>query len=222
YMEHVKNVVVPELSVQSKEEKEQFQVKLADAKRPDSTITCKCRVIEDEKGLNYISLLYKVVVQDADDDEMQVIRDLFSSTIFDPNVKDGLRWPLGKANSGGQYSVVAIWHTKTKAYNSSSTRLKLREANRFDFRETASEVTRDVNVMLTGLENLGFRAGLRVGCKYLGLGFGAGLGKVGMRVGRLGMGLGIRVGQRGWIGGCLAGGGQEWRCWAGLRVGFRD
>ncbi|KAL2894506.1 TSA1-like protein [Bienertia sinuspersici] len=85
---------------------------------------------------------------------MQVIRDLISSTIFDPNVKGGLRWPLGKANSGGHYSVVAIWHTKPEAYNSSSTKLKLREANRFDFRETASEVTREVNLMLTGLKNL--------------------------------------------------------------------
>ncbi|KAL2931075.1 putative L-type lectin-domain containing receptor kinase I.10, partial [Bienertia sinuspersici] len=113
-MEQVKNVVVPELSVQSKEEKEQFQVK---------------------------------------DEEMKAIRDLISSEKFDPNVKGGLRWPLAKANSGGQYRVIVIWHTKIEAYNSSSTRLKLREVNRFNFRETAGEVTRDVNLMLIGSSN---------------------------------------------------------------------
>ncbi|KMT13855.1 hypothetical protein BVRB_4g076990 isoform A [Beta vulgaris subsp. vulgaris] len=98
-----------------------------------------------------LALCTKRIFGALQDEEEQNIRDLISSAIFDPNVKGGLRWPLGKANSGGHYSVVGIWHTKTKAYSSSLYRLKLREADRYDFRTSTGEVTREAVVKLAGI-----------------------------------------------------------------------
>jgi hypothetical protein len=82
------------------------------------------------------------------DDEMNSIRDLINSAVLDSDMKGGLRWPLGKASSGGRYSVTGAWHTVTKAYKSSSFRLKVRDADRFDFRSGAGEAAREIYLKL--------------------------------------------------------------------------
>ena len=82
------------------------------------------------------------------DDDMKSIRDLISSAILDPEVKGGLRWPLGKAASGDKFAVVGVWHTVVKSYKNPSLRLKIRDADRFDFRASTGEASKEIIVML--------------------------------------------------------------------------
>ena len=82
---------------------------------------------------------------------MQSIRSLINSAILDPDVKGGLRWPLGKASSGGRYYVVGVWHTIAKDYKSSSLSLKVRHADRYDFRTSIGEATREINLKLKNI-----------------------------------------------------------------------
>lgn len=81
-------------------------------------------------------------------DETVSIGDVINSAELDSGVKGGLRWPLGKASSGGRYSVCGVWHTITKAYKTSSVKLKTRHADRFDFRSGTGEATREVYLKL--------------------------------------------------------------------------
>ncbi|XP_037493899.1 uncharacterized protein LOC119369057 isoform X2 [Jatropha curcas] len=139
YMELIIDEVVPKIGVDFEEEKEVYHVKLSDNTRPDSTISCKCSVKTDKK-----LLLYKV-------DEMNKIRDLIDSAVLDSDVKGGLRWPLGKTTSGNRYTVVGVWHTIAKAYKNPSVRLKVRHADRFDFRTGTGESTREIYLKLKGV-----------------------------------------------------------------------
>jgi len=82
------------------------------------------------------------------DEEMNSLRDLINSAVLDSDIKGGLRWPLGKACSGGRYSVIGVWHTVTKAYKSSSFRLKARDGDRYDFRIGTGETTREIYLKL--------------------------------------------------------------------------
>nr|XP_028946018.1 uncharacterized protein LOC103451111 isoform X5 [Malus domestica] len=137
YKEKIVKEVVPKVGVDFEEEKDVYQVKLSDSTRPDSTLSCKCRVMKEHGMLQ----LYK-------DDDMQSIRDLISLAILDPDVKGGLRWPLGKESSGDKYKVVGVWHVIANTYKNSSLRLKVRHADRFDFRTLTGEATWETSLML--------------------------------------------------------------------------
>ncbi|XP_068341426.1 uncharacterized protein [Pyrus communis] len=100
------------------------------------------------KNLDLRLMLCTKIVTAFADDEMQSIRDVISLAIQDSNVKGGLRWPLGKAFSGGRYKVVVIWHTITTTYENPSLKLKLRHANRFDFTTSAGETGWEVRLFL--------------------------------------------------------------------------
>ena len=82
---------------------------------------------------------------------MQSIGNLIDSAVLDPDMKGGLRWPLGKASTGNRYSVVGVWHTTATAYQSSSIRLKVRYADRFDFRTGYGETSKEVVLKLKGM-----------------------------------------------------------------------
>lgn len=82
---------------------------------------------------------------------MQHIQDLIQSAVLDPNVKGGLRWQFGKPASGGRFAVIAVWHTKTKSYTTSSLRLKVRYADRFNFRTSTGESASEVFLKLKGI-----------------------------------------------------------------------
>lgn len=75
---------------------------------------------------------------------MKSIRDLINSAILDSDVKGGLRWPLCMTSSGDKYTVVGVWHIKATAYVSPSLRLKVRHADRFNFKTCTGEVSREV------------------------------------------------------------------------------
>ncbi|KAL7215556.1 hypothetical protein ACSBR1_027668 [Camellia fascicularis] len=78
-----------------------------------------------------LMLCTKRIVTDLTDDEKCNIRSLINSAVLDPDVKGGLRWPLGEESSGDRYTV--------------------RHADRFDFRTSAGEVTEEVSVKMTGI-----------------------------------------------------------------------
>lgn len=76
---------------------------------------------------------------------------MISSAVSDQELKGELRWPLGKASSGERFTVVGVWHTSAKSFRKSSIRLKVRHADRFDFRSSSGEVSREVIVKMSGI-----------------------------------------------------------------------
>ena len=79
------------------------------------------------------------------------LKSLVSSAVIDPDVKGGLRWPLGKKSIGERFSIVGVWHTNYKAFRSETLRLKLRHADRFDHRSSTGEVSNEVTFKLIGM-----------------------------------------------------------------------
>jgi hypothetical protein len=82
------------------------------------------------------------------------IESLVSSAILDPNVKGGLRWPLGKESISERFSIVEVWHTNYKAFRNETLRLKLRRGDRFDHRSSTGEVSNEVTFKLTVISNI--------------------------------------------------------------------
>ncbi|XP_015159254.1 uncharacterized protein [Solanum tuberosum] len=85
------------------------------------------------------------------DEEINGIKDLIGSAILDSEVQGGLRWPIGKDSSGGQYAVIGIGHTTAKSYRNSSIRFKLWHADRFDFKSSAGEDTQEIFLKMPGI-----------------------------------------------------------------------
>ncbi|XP_010247074.1 PREDICTED: uncharacterized protein LOC104590204 isoform X2 [Nelumbo nucifera] len=175
YMEGILGNVAPNIGVDFDEEKEYYHVKVFDKSRPDTTISCKCTALKGgelelhkielsavrhlvadisclEKNLDLRLMLYtKVTLTALTDDEKLSLSHLIKSAIIDPNVKGGLRWPLGKECFGDKYSVVGAWHTKAKAFKNLYMKLKVRDADRFDFRTSMGEFSREVGLKMTGI-----------------------------------------------------------------------
>lgn len=82
---------------------------------------------------------------------MQSLKNLINSAVLDPGVKGGLRWPLGKSNSGDRYHVSGVWHTEIKLYESTSLRLKVRHADRFSFESSTGESAVEITLKLKRL-----------------------------------------------------------------------
>ena len=95
-----------------------------------------------------LALNTKRIISALQDDEMHNIRNIVNSAILDPEVKGGLRWPLGKACFEDRYSVIGVWHTIAKKYKSPSLSLKARHVDRFDFKVAIGESTFEVNLKL--------------------------------------------------------------------------
>ncbi|OMO87835.1 hypothetical protein COLO4_20548 [Corchorus olitorius] len=175
YVGNIIAEVVPKIGVDFEEVKHIYHVKLSDSTQPDSTISCKCSVKDDEKLQLYkvelnqvrdmvvdiscpnmdldlrLMLCHKKILTSLNDDEIQSIKNLVDSAVLDPDVKGGLRWPLGKASTGERFSVVGVWHTTATSYQSSSMRLKVRHADRFDFRTSYGESSKEVVLKLKGI-----------------------------------------------------------------------
>lgn len=176
FVENVTLRIVPEIGLSFEDEKDIYHVKLSDKSRPDSTISCKCSVSKAEQRLELykvelnqvrhmvvdvsclnkdldmrLMLCTKRILTDISEKEKNSIRDLITSAVIDSSVKGGLRWPLGKESSGDRYSVVGVWHTISKTYKNSSMRLKVRHADRFDFKISHGEVTEETVLKLKGI-----------------------------------------------------------------------
>lgn len=179
YIEKIMNEVVPKIGFDFEQKKEIYHVKLSHGKRPTQTISCKCSLKEDEAKLQLnkvefnqerymvvdisclnknmdlrLMLCTKKILTSLSDEEMSAITSLIESAVIDSNVKGGLRWPINKSSYGfgdNRYSVVGVWHTTSSCYQSRSARLKLRQADRFDFRTTTGEASNEVILKLKGI-----------------------------------------------------------------------
>ncbi|KAB5512105.1 hypothetical protein DKX38_029133 [Salix brachista] len=172
YMENIIDGVVPTIGVDFEEEKDVYTVKLSDNTRPDAHVLCKCIVLENKKLRLYkvelnqvrhlvidiscldknldlrLMLCSRRILTALTDYEMNSLGDLINSAVVDSDIKGGLRWPLRKAFSGGRYSVIGVWHTITKAYRSSSFRLKTRDGDGYNFMTGTGETTREIYLKL--------------------------------------------------------------------------
>ncbi|KAK4851464.1 hypothetical protein QYF36_015361 [Acer negundo] len=115
--------VAVNIGVDLVEEKNIYHIKLSDKTQPGSALICKCGIKEDkklelhkvklkpirqmvvdvsciDKNLDLRLALYtKRTISALTDNEMHSIRNIVDSSILDPEVKGGLRWPFGKASS---------------------------------------------------------------------------------------------------------------------------
>lgn len=87
------------------------------------------------------------------ENEIKNLKELTDSAVIDPNVKGGLKWPLGKSSCTDRYRVCGVWHTVTSTYRNrtSTLRLQTREADRYDFRTGIGVTSREVNLKLKAL-----------------------------------------------------------------------
>ncbi|KAH9784280.1 hypothetical protein KPL71_009591 [Citrus sinensis] len=94
--------------------------------------------------------MIKLKFLNIQDDEKNSIRILINSAIPDPEVKGGLRWPMGKSYSK-DYRIVGVWHNKFKSYKSPSLKLEVRNVDRFIFKTGPGEATIEINLKLRRL-----------------------------------------------------------------------
>ncbi|KAG2651095.1 uncharacterized protein LOC120655796 [Panicum virgatum] len=175
YLDDMEQSVVKRMGLEFDSSKEHYHVKVFDKHQSDSTISCKCTVEEDGslvihkvewnqvrhlvedisclfKGLDLrLMLCTKRILKTPDSEVENALKSLVSSAVIDPDVKGGLRWPLGKESIGERFSIVGVWHTNYKAFRSETLRLKLRHADRFDHRSSTGEVSNEVTFKLIGM-----------------------------------------------------------------------
>ncbi|KAK9017407.1 hypothetical protein V6N11_079886 [Hibiscus sabdariffa] len=140
--------VASKIGVNFVDVKHSYQVKIELNPVRDMVIDISCMNMDLDLRL---ALSHKRVLTSLSEDEMQGIQTLINSAVLDPEVKGGLRWPFGKASSGNRYNVIAVWHTNATAYENGSIRLKVQQADRFDFRTTYGEVSNEVVLKLKGI-----------------------------------------------------------------------
>ncbi|PKA59643.1 hypothetical protein AXF42_Ash020244 [Apostasia shenzhenica] len=173
YMANTRNSIAPGLGFEFQSEKEHYHVKVSDKSRPNSTISCKCIITERGQLEIYkielnpvrnlvadISCMYKDLdlrlllvtkrlLKNIDKQENDGLNKLVRSAVIDPDVKGGLRWPIGKEFVDDRFSIVGAWHTKFVALKSDTMRLKLRWADRFDHTTSMGEISSDVSLKLS-------------------------------------------------------------------------
>uniref|UniRef100_K4BS51 DUF7903 domain-containing protein n=1 Tax=Solanum lycopersicum TaxID=4081 RepID=K4BS51_SOLLC len=106
--------------------------------QPNSTVFAN--VLSPKIIIRLSSIRYELSWKEfrSEDEEINEIKYVIGSSIFDSEVQGGLRWPNDKDSSGGRYVVFVIGHTTAKSYRSSSIRLKLQHADPFDFRYSST------------------------------------------------------------------------------------
>ncbi|KAK2638076.1 hypothetical protein Ddye_025871 [Dipteronia dyeriana] len=147
-MKNIISGVVSKIGVDLVEEKNIYHIKVEQNPIRHTVIDISCI----DKNLDLRLAPYtKRIVSALLNDEMHSIRNIVNSAILDPEVKGGLRWPLGKPCSGDRYSVIGVWHMIAKKYKSPLLNLKARHVDRFDFKVTIDESTVEVNLKLRGI-----------------------------------------------------------------------
>ncbi|KAH0463956.1 hypothetical protein IEQ34_006742 [Dendrobium chrysotoxum] len=173
YIENVQTSVAPKIGFTFHSEKEYYYIKVSDKRRPDITIICKCMITESRQLEIYkmeynlvrhlvadisclnkeldlrLQLVTKRKMKIIDNEENDAMNVLVSSAVIDPDVKGGLRWPLGKQSAAERFSVIGVWHCKRVVLKSNSMRLLLRHADRFDFTNSTEEVSTEVTLKMT-------------------------------------------------------------------------
>ncbi|XP_072962935.1 uncharacterized protein [Typha angustifolia] len=173
YVKDIERLVIKKVGLEFALEKEHYHVKVLDKHQPDSTISCKCTVQKDGKLKAYkielnqvrhmvvdISCLYKdldlrlmlvtkKMLKNLDDEVENGMNKLISSAVIDSDVKGGLRWPLGQESATERFNIIGVWHTKYKLFRCQTLKLKVRHADRFDYRTSTGEVANEVTLTPT-------------------------------------------------------------------------
>ncbi|KAJ1696927.1 hypothetical protein LUZ63_005439 [Rhynchospora breviuscula] len=175
YIREAEELLVGKFGFKFEAAKEHYHVKIFDKHQPDSTISCKCTASHDGNielykielnQLRYmvtdiscvsknfdlrIMLTTKKTLKKLDADVANGIDQLISAAVTDSDVKGGLRWPLGKESVADRFVIVGVWHTKYKALSRDKIRVKMRLADRFDYRTSTGEAANEVSFKLSGL-----------------------------------------------------------------------
>ncbi|CAE6036991.1 unnamed protein product [Arabidopsis arenosa] len=176
-LQYIKSKVVPSHGFSIDVEKETYTVKVSHYTRPHATINCKCTLKEDgrlsmykaelnpvrhmvvdvsciDKNLDMrLMLAAKRKMTSLTNKEMSNIKALLDSATVDPNVKGGLKWPLGKASSEDGYRVFEACHVRATIYKNQTLRLRVRETDRFNERIGTGEIKREVTLILKDLNS---------------------------------------------------------------------
>ncbi|KAJ4762299.1 hypothetical protein LUZ62_072674 [Rhynchospora pubera] len=175
YITEVEELLVGKFGFKFEAAKEHYHVKIFDKHQPDSTISCKCTASHDGNiklykielnQLRYmvtdiscvsknfdlrIMLTTKKKLKNLDADVANGIDQLISAAVTDSDVKGGLRWPLGKESVADRFVIVGVWHTKYKALSRDKMSVKMRLADRFDYRTSTGEAANEVSFKLSGM-----------------------------------------------------------------------
>ncbi|XP_020571398.1 uncharacterized protein LOC110018428 isoform X2 [Phalaenopsis equestris] len=178
HMENAQITVAPKIGLSFHSQKDHYHILISDKHRPDLTITCKCTITESGQLRLYkieenivrhlvadISCLYKKLdlrlflftrrkMKIIDNEENEALNKIVMSAIIDPDVKGGLRWPIGKQYYGERFSVVGAWHTKCITLRSDKMRLVLRHADRFDYMKSTGEVASELSLKMIEIARL--------------------------------------------------------------------
>ncbi|PIA29950.1 hypothetical protein AQUCO_05800199v1 [Aquilegia coerulea] len=178
FVEAILNEFVQNIGLEFEEETEYYHVKVYDKCRPRTAISCRCTVNHavGELDLNEIELnklrhltadiscldksldlrlmlSSKRTVISLNDDVKHSLNNLLKSAVIDSEVRGGLRWPPGKESVDDRFFVIGSRHTKDKTFKNSWIRLKIRQADQFDFRTSTAEFTDESSVRMIHLDN---------------------------------------------------------------------
>ncbi|KAI3963817.1 hypothetical protein MKW92_025694 [Papaver armeniacum] len=166
YMESILDTVVPKIGVESHQTKKYYHVKVFDKCNPNTSISIKCRVISGQLKMHKIELNQKrclvvdvsclekdldlrlmlstkrglVTSVKGDAEKLTSLRQLVDCAILDSNAK-----------GDGRYSVIGVWHTNVQTFKTSQLKLRLRNADRFDFWASDGDVSNEVTLEVTGI-----------------------------------------------------------------------
>ncbi|KAI3996812.1 hypothetical protein MKX01_041112 [Papaver californicum] len=105
-----------------------------------------------EKDLDLrLMLSTRKIVTEPTDEEKHDLEKLIKSAVVDRNEKGGMRFPLGNESIEGRYRVVGMGQMTSRAYKNPSIRVKLNEADRYDFITSTAEVTNHVVLKMTSI-----------------------------------------------------------------------
>ncbi|XP_010431345.1 PREDICTED: uncharacterized protein LOC104715651 [Camelina sativa] len=167
YVENIEYGVVPDMRFCVEKTKELYLVNVLDNTRPGVTIYCRCKA--DLNVLRHLVLDVSCLDQELDmrlmvdskrtltnlsETEIKNLKELTDSAVIDPNVKGGLKWPLGKSSCADRYNVCGVWHTVTTTYRNQTLMLQIIEADRYDFRSGVGGTTREVELKVKALSTM--------------------------------------------------------------------
>ncbi|XP_078156363.1 uncharacterized protein LOC144552125 [Carex rostrata] len=175
YIREVEQLLVDKCGFKFIKADERYNIRVIDKRQPDLIMSCKCMALHDS-GLElykveYIPLRHMVTdisclsknfdlriilnakrtVKNLDADVAEGINQLISAAVIDPEVKGGLRWPLGKESAADRFVIVGVWHTERKILNRDKIRVKMRQADRFDYHFSTGEDANEISLKLCGL-----------------------------------------------------------------------
>ncbi|KAI3910732.1 hypothetical protein MKW92_015063 [Papaver armeniacum] len=181
YMEAILGGVARKIVADFHHSKEYYQMLVSDKGDPKSAIIIKCQIISGELKIQKIEKNHKrcfianvkcldrdldlrlrlgikrdlTTALKDDSEELKALKHFVDSAILDGSVKGGLRWPLGKEHSSdGRYSVVKTFHSTVKTFKNSSIKLRLINADWFNFFLSDGEVENELVLDMKGINDM--------------------------------------------------------------------